>query len=540
MTHHLTTRVATLVAILGLAGCGTFDRINQSMDTVDTDQTTARIKMKNVSLGKPVQEMTTQWINPVPLNQAAMTKEALPGCAVTLTRPGEISLADVSAFITQTCRVPVVITPDAQGSGMAAGATEKISGPLPVPVPAPDGSGMIPLSQMGGSVTPPKMVASANTLRGINWQGSLSGLLDHVTTRLGLSWRYEQGRVAIFYLDTRSFPIRFQDSKTQFTSRSVYGSSSGGSSSDGASTEGNSSQTTITDMNTNRYKEIEDTVKSMLTPGTGRMSISTGLLTVTDTSRVLNAVQAFIEGRNTELTRQVVLNVKVYSVTKKRQDQMGIDLDAVFKSGSVGLSLGNTMAGTASSAMTGGISILDGKFANSSAFIHALAQQANVSVVTQSASTTTNMSPVRVQVVTQQDYISQVSTENTANVGSSTSVEKATISTGFNMTLLPYIQPASDQMELQYSISMSDDPDMQPEKVGEVTLKLPKTKMHNFAQSTILRSGQTLLLSGHNQESNSVNRQGVGSPGFFGLGGGVNGENNDAILVILITPTLLG
>lgn len=538
MTHHLTTRVATLVAILGLAGCGTFDRINQSMDTVDTDQTTARNKMKNVSLGKPVQEITTQWINPVPLNQAAMTKEALPGCAVTLTRPGEISLADVSAFITQTCRVPVVITPDAQGSGMTVGATEKISGPLPVPVP--DSSGMVPLNQMGGSVAPPKMVASANTLRGINWQGSLSGLLDHVTTRLGLSWRYEQGRVAIFYLDTRSFPIRFQDSKTQFTSRSVYGSSSGGSSSDGASTEGNSSQTTITDMNTNRYKEIEDTVKSMLTPGTGRMSISTGLLTVTDTSRVLNAAQAFIEGRNTELTRQVVLNVKVYSVTKKRQDQMGIDLDAVFKSGSVGLSLGNTMAGTASSAMTGGINILDGKFANSSAFIHALAQQANVSVVTQSASTTTNMSPVRVQVVTQQDYISQVSTENTANVGSSTSVEKATISTGFNMTLLPYIQPASDQMELQYSISMSDDPDMQPEKVGEVTLKLPKTKMHNFAQSTILRSGQTLLLSGHNQESNSVNRQGVGSPGFFGLGGGVNGENNDAILVILITPTLLG
>ncbi|OAT14691.1 PilN family conjugative transfer lipoprotein [Buttiauxella noackiae ATCC 51607] len=508
------------------------------MDTVDTDQTTARNKMKNVSLGKPVQEITTQWINPVPLNQAAMTKEALPGCAVTLTRPGEISLADVSAFITQTCRVPVVITPDAQGSGMTAGATEKINGPLPVPVP--DGSGMVPLNQMGGSVAPPKMVTSGNTLRGINWQGSLSGLLDHVTTRLGLSWRYEQGRVAIFYLDTRSFPIRFQDSKTQFTSRSVYGSSSGGSSSDGASTEGNSSQTTITDMNTNRYKEIEDTVKSMLTPGTGRMSISTGLLTVTDTSRVLNAVQTFIEGRNIELTRQVVLNVKVYSVTKKRQDQMGIDLDAIFKSGSVGLSLGNTMAGTASSAMTGGINILDGKFANSSAFIHALAQQANVSVVTQSASTTTNMSPVRVQVVTQQDYISQVSSENTANVGSSTSVEKATISTGFNMTLLPYIQPASDQMELQYSISMSDDPDMQPEKVGEVTLKLPKTKMHNFAQSTILRSGQTLLLSGHNQESNSVNRQGVGSPGFFGLGGGVNGENNDAILVILITPTLLG
>lgn len=538
MTHHLKTRVAMLIAVLGLAGCGTFDRINQSDATADADHATASSQLKSMSTGKPVQEITTQWINPVPLN-AATKKEGLPGCAVTLIRPGEVSLADISAFITQECRVPVIITPDAQSPGMTGGATEKISGPVPVPAPVPDPTGMVPLSQMGGSPAQTKVLVSANVLKGINWQGSLSGMLDYVTTRLGLSWRYEQGRVVIFYLDTRSFPVTFQDSRTQFTSRSVYGSSSGGNG-NGASTDGNSSQTTVTDMNTNRYKEIEDTVKSMLTPGTGRMSISTGLLTVTDTTRVLSAVQAYIEGRNKELTRQVVLNVKVYSVTKKRQDQLGIDWDAVFTSGSVGLSLGNAMTGAATSAMTGGINIIDGKFANSNAFIHALAQQANVSVVTQNSSTATNMSPVRVQVVTQQDYISQVSTENTANVGSSTSVEKATISTGFNMTLLPYILPSSDQMELQYSISMSDDPDMQPEKVGDVTLKLPKTKMHNFAQSTILRSGQTLLLSGHNQQSNSVNRQGVGSPGFFGLGGGVSGENGNAILVILITPVLLG
>jgi type IVB pilus formation R64 PilN family outer membrane protein len=529
------TGLATALCLL-LSGCATFERFDSIDKHVSQNEKLADSSFHAPKNSPFVRDLTSQWINPNPLNTSG--NNPLPPCAVAINRPGTITLAEISAYISKRCHIPVVVTPDALAMlAPAGGKTEQISGAIP----PPDSNGMVPLAGLGAS-TPRAIPVATNgsTLKGLFWQGDVAGMLENVTTRMGLSSRFEHGRIAIFYLDTRSFPITFQDTKTDFSSRSVYGASSGNSGGSGASTDGNSSQTTVTEMKTNRYKEIEDTVKSMLTPGTGRLSISTGLLTVTDTPRVLNAVQTFIEGRNTELTRQVAMSVKVYSVTKKRQDQLGIDWDAVFKSGSVGLSLGNTMAGAASGAMTGGINILDGKFANSSAFLHALAQQANVSVVTQDDSTTMNMVPVRVQVVTQQDYISQVSTENTANVGSSTSVEKATISTGFNMTLLPYMLPSSDRMELQYSISLSDDPDMQSEKVGEVNLKLPKTKMHNFAQSTILRSGQTLMLSGHNQLSNTINRQGVGSPGFFGLGGGTNGEDNKAMLVILITPVILG
>lgn len=535
---HNTPKTLALAAgvSLLLSGCSSMNRIDQTMAQSDRDFGAARDHISKLSSGSPVRDLTAQWINPVPLNSVTQTAAQLPGCALTLTRPGEISIAEIGAIITRDCKLPVVITPDALSAMSAGGGkTERIQGS----VPAPDASGMVPLNAMGAVAAPVRATAGAgNTLRGVYWQGGVAGLMDYVTTRLGLSWRYEKGTLVIFYLDTRSFPIAFQDSKTSFASRSVYGSSST-SGEGGISGDGNTSQTTTTDMTTNRYKEIEATVKEMLTPGSGRMSLSSGMLTVTDTPRVLGSVQSYIEGRNKELTRQVLLNVKVYSVTKKRQDQMGLDWDAVFRSGSVGLSLGSSMPGIAGSAMTGGVSILDGKFANSNAFIHALSLQANVSTVTENASTTTNMNPVRIQVVTQQDYFSQISTDNTANVGSTTSVEKSTISTGFNMTMLPYIMPASDRTELQFSISMSDDPEMQTEKIGDVTLKLPKTKMQNFAQNVILDSGQALLISGYQQANNAANSQGVGSPSFFGLGGGANGQNNDTMLVILITPTLL-
>lgn len=534
--HKTQTALASAIALcLLLSGCSSMNRINQTMAQSDSDYGTAKGHLGQLSSGSPVQDLTSQWINPVPLNSPSQTQAQLPGCALTLTRPGDVSLAEISAFITRTCKLPVVVTPDAQAAMTTGqGKTEKIQGS----VPAPDASGMVPLNAIGGGAPITRDAGSmGNTLRGVYWQGSLSGLLDNVTTRLGLSWRYEQGRIAIFYLDTRTFPIAFQDSKTKFSSKSVYGSSSS-SGDKGVSGDGNTSETTSTDMNTSRYEEIEKTVKAMLTPGSGRMSLASGMLTATDTPRVLSTLQSYIEGRNKELTRQIKLNVKIYSVTKKHQDQMGIDWDAVFNSGSVGMSLGNAMSGVATSAMTGGVSILDGKFANSKAFIHALSLQANVSTVTDKVSTTTNLTPVRIQVVTQQDYFDRISTDSTANVGSTTSIEKATITTGFNMSMLPYIMPGSDRTELQFSISMSDEPEMQTEKVNEVTLKLPKIKMQNFGQNVILQSGQALLISGYQQSNNASNKQGVGSPGFFGLGGGANAENSDTILVILITPTL--
>ncbi len=541
--HKTQTALASTIALsLLLSGCSSMNRINQTMAQSDSDYGTAKGHLGQLSSGSPVQDLTSQWINPVPLNSPSQTQAQLPGCALTLTRPGDVSLAEISAFITRTCKLPVVVTPDAQAAMTTGqGKTEKIQGS----VPAPDASGMVPLNAIGGGAPVIRDAGSmGNTLRGVYWQGSLSGLLDNVTTRLGLSWRYEQGRISIFYVNTKTFPVMFMDSKTAFSSKVVSGTTtssgtSGGSSGGGMSGDVNTSQTTTMEMTSGLYNDLQNTIKAMLTPGVGRLFLAAGMLTVTDTPRVLDAVGHYIDDRNMELNRQVVLNVKVFSVEKRRQDQLGIDWNAVFTSGSVGGSLTSAFTDASTSAMTGGLSILDGKFANSKAFVNALAEQANVSLVTQQASTTTNMSAVPVQVGTQQDYASQVNTDSTANVGTSTSITKSTITTGFNMTMLPYIMPNSPKIELQFSINMSDDPTSRTFTSGESSIELMKTRLKTFNQRVILSSGQTLVLSGFQQVNNTSGKQGVGSASFFGLGGGANGQKDDTMLVILITPTLL-
>ena len=543
MKKHLPlTGVAATLCLL-LSGCAPLERIDKIDNRVSRDETQADKHLHALKQGSVVRDLTSQWINPYPLNAQPGSNSLLPPCAVAINRPGSITLAEVSAFISKRCRLPVVVTPDAQAIlAPTGGKTEQISGPIP----APDPNGLVPLATLGGSSARAAPVVSGGTaLRGVFWQGELGGLLDNVTTRLGLSWRYEQGRIAIFYLDTRTFPVMFMDSKASFGSKTVSGTTSsmgatGDSSGGGLSGDSNTSQATEMEIKSSLYEDVTNTIKSMLTPGIGRMNLSAGVLTVTDTPRVLEQIGRYLEDRNKELNRQVVLNVQVYSVEKRTQDQYGINWNAVFNSGSVGLSLTNGFTGAASDALNGGVSILDGKGAGTKAFIKALSEQANVSVMTEASSMTTNLSAVPIQVALQQDYASNVTTENTANVGSSSSITKSTITTGFNMTVLPFLMPQSPKMQLQFAINMSDDPTMRTFTSEKTSVELMKTRLKTFTQRVTMQSGQTLVLSGYQSLNNTANRQGVGSFRFFGLGGGANGENNKTMLVILITPVILG
>ena len=544
MKKHLPLTGLAATLCLLLSGCAPLERIDKIDNTVSQDEKQADKHLNALKKGSVVRDLTSQWINPYPLNTQSGGNNLLPPCAVAINRPGSITLAEVSAFISKRCRLPVVVTPDAQAmlAPTGGGRTEQLSGP----VPAPDPNGMVPLAALGGSpVRPAPAVTGGTALRGVFWQGELGGLLDNVTTRLGLSWRYEQGRIAIFYLDTRTFPVMFMDSKASFGSKTVSGTTSsmgatGDSSGGGLSGDSNTSQATEMEIKSSLYEDVTNTIKSMLTPGTGRMNLSAGVLTVTDTPRVLEQIGRYLDDRNNELNRQVVLNVQVYSVEKRTQDQYGIDWNAVFNSGSIGLSLTNAFSGAASDALNGGVSILDGKGAGTKAFIKALSEQANVSVMTEASSMTTNLSAVPIQVALQQDYASNVTTENTANVGSSSSITKSTITTGFNMTVLPFLMPKSPKMQLQFAINMSDDPTMRTFTSEKTSVELMKTRLKTFTQRVIMQSGQTLVLSGYQSLNNTANRQGVGSFRFFGLGGGANGENNKTMLVILITPVILG
>ncbi|ADP10399.1 Type IVB pilus formation outer membrane protein [Erwinia sp. Ejp617] len=531
---------------LAQASCSSWHRIDNSDRQISALETRSEEAIRQQTSAQVVTEMSTQWVDlePIAGNPDGDAEHHIPPCMLTLNHPGSITLDELTAFISQQCGVPISPTRDAI-EFLSARSTS----PVASSANNQQASGALPLPEEEQSTS--SSASQFAALEGINWRGDSAGLLDAITGRLGLGWRYQQQRIEIFYLDTQNFPILFMDSKASFSSKILSGttSSSGGSTSENSPSsnagesnsnsqnDGSTAQSTTMEIKSGLYEDLRNSIKMMLTPQVGRMSLSAGMLTVMDTPPVLAKVRSFVNERNIELNRQVMLNVQVYSVEKQQSDRLGIDWKAVFKD-SLGLSFTNAYTEASEAMMSGGVSIIDGKGKGSSAFIKALAQQANVSMLTQASSMTTNLSAVPIQVALQQDYASNASTENTANVGSSSSISKSTITTGFNMTVLPYLIPHTSRMQLQFAINMSDEPTIRKFTSENTSVELMKTRLKTFNQRVIMSSGQTLVLSGYQSMSNTANHQGVGSSHFFALGGGAEGDVNRSTLVILITPVM--
>ncbi|EEQ5340524.1 PilN family type IVB pilus formation outer membrane protein [Escherichia coli] len=534
--------LAIMIAAALLQGCASYRQLESTRKEAVAEQQRAREMMSDLRTRTPVvKESSRQWINPRPVMDKNTCK-TVPGCPIVIHTRQSITLQQVVQRITESCHIPVRITPDvlAYLNTSTTGSTQQIQGALP----PPDASGMVPLAAIGASDTPPsRLPGNTAALSELNASG-LTTLLNAVSSRLGISWRYDGSHIIFYYLETQTFPITYMDSQVAYNATVVSGTmssngSSGGSASDAISGDASNTQTTSVDMKSALYQDVKNAVTSMLTPGIGRMFMSTGFITVTDNPQVLETVRAFIEKRNEEMKRQVVLNVEILSIRKTRNEQAGIDWNAVFSDRTLGLSLGSTFTSAASDAITGGVSIVDGKLTGSKAFLKALSSQGDVSVVTQNSAVTKNLTPVPMQIANQQSYIESVTTDTTANVGSSTSLNAATITTGFNMTLLPFILPDSQTLQLLYSMSLSDKPVIENYESGGSKAQLPNVDLKTINQTVDLKSGQTVIISGFQQSGRRSGKQGVGTPGFFGLGGGINSENDDTILVVLITPNII-
>ncbi len=129
--------------------------------------------------------------------------------------------------------------------------------------------------------------------------------------------------------------------------------------------------------------------------------------------------------------------------------------------------------------------------------------------MTQPSVTTLNLQAVPMQVATQTGYVSSTSSTSTPQVGISVGIEPATVTTGFNMLMLPYAM-ADKQILLQYNISLSDLKRL--EKFGEKAtgqVQLPTIDLRAFSQKVRLHSGETLVLSGFEQQSDTSDRSGL-------------------------------
>jgi len=579
---NIARAVAVALTAVSVVGCGSVQNINDTMKRGDTAAGTASDLLAGMQAQRQGQQRETVVFTdrpivafkPLPIVKVKGRGEPL-NCPITFAPQVPVDILEFAQTVTKLCGIPVRVTPDAlsvinsqrsssndapsalntTGSGNLLPAVGQALPSLPAMPNAINSTTPVSRLLSGGSGS------SAGLISNIKWDGKpLEGLLNVVTSRFGVSWKRVDGVISIFYLDTRAFNIYAIPSTIDMTSvvqsgtTSAAGVSGETGSSGGIAGNSGSTQTTSVSNKSSITDDIAKNISAMLTPGVGRMtqpskegglSSSTGTILVTDTPEVLDRIDSYLNGENKNITRQVLLNVKVLSVTLTDKDSLGIDWGLVYKSlsGKYGINLKNAFQADPSS-VSGSVSILDtatggaAAYAGSNLLINALSQQGRVSTVTSPSVTTLNLQPVPVQVARQTSYLASVQTTNTAQVGSTTSLTPGTVTTGFNMNLLPYVMQDNNLL-LQYSINLSALQRIRQVTSGGSTIEIPEVDNRIFSQKVRLKSGETLVLSGFEQSIDTGNKQGVGNPNNIVLGGGLGSDNRRDVVVVLITPIVM-
>ena len=317
-----------------------------------------------------------------------------------------------------------------------------------------------------------------NKLMSIDFSGLTKTALDSLAAASGYHYTYntKDNTVTWSEFETRVFDISFMpgDSEYQLGQDSGALTLSGGNSVSGGSTGGTGSAQGYDFSKDNQFskltgtmsvwKDLATTIKDLLSKdGTAMVSQSTTTITVHDRASNVDAVGAYLNTMNKELSRQVRIHVQLLEVRLNENYNYGINWDIVRRVGKESVQL--TSAGAANAGNTGTFtpvafawgsnnpqSLWDG----SNTIIQSLQQQGDVSLITQPTVTTLNNQVATISIQNQVNYIDST-TSTLGGSGSSFAqggVNTSTITTGLNLYLLPKVQ--GQHVYLQISSVLSD------------------------------------------------------------------------------------
>lgn len=494
---------------------------------------------------------------------SANTLPALFASKITFNRRVK-SLSDFAGRLAVLTGIPSRVTPDASqlgygaagnvsparptGANQGASRSQGFSAPASLQAPLP-----VPGNGNGFSASGAAVYGSGANF--IYQDGDLKGLLDLVATRFGVSWKYVDGSIEFHHLDTRNFEVRALPGESALTanvggagvdSASAGSNASVGNGSAGASSSGigsGNAQSTAVRTQLSVFASLEKTVGAMLSSyGSVVSSPATGTLTVSDTPAILDRVERFIERENRVLSKQVLINVTVLSVSLSDEDSYGLNWNVILTELSRRYGVTSSFGAAAQNSASFSANILNtsnSKFAGSSLLITALSAQGKVRKETSASVAALNHQPVPVQVVRQTSYLKSSQTTVSANVGSITSLTPGTVTSGFTMMLLPSVLD-NGTVILQFSTDISTlrriNTVSSTTGNGGSQIQTPEVDTRNFLQRVAMKSGQTLVVSGFEQMESGIDRQGTGTPSNLLLGGGVGARSSREVVVILVTP----
>ena len=294
------------------------------------------------------------------------------------------------------------------------------------------------------------------------------------------------------------------------------------------------------------WTDLENNIKSMITPQTGSYSISrsSGTITVTDKPGVLDKISEIIDSTNEVLSRQQTFEIQIYEVTLSDSNETGVDWSAIEKNvnginalslatdfSSAGFSGGQllSIAGTSSNSGHSGVA----------AVLKALASQGNVHTISKPKITVTNLFPAIIQEVTSIPYISGTG-QTISNSSTISEVTTSQVSDGLTMRLEGKMSD-DNKTALNISVAVNTLDSMTSVPVGGgLTIQEPQVSTKSITTNVDIESERTLILGGLISTTNSNSVQGVPYLSKIPFLGNAFSYKNNSVnrseLVIFISP----
>lgn len=417
----------------------------------------------------------------------------------------------------------------------------------------------------------------------ISYSGTVRGALDLIAAKTGYVYNIKYNSIFWQAFITRSYDIAFMPGSSDYlmgksstTNAGTVNTSQAGTmtqvsnyvSSDESNSEYSSLKGTLS-----IWKDLEDTIKQLLSPdGKVMVSESTTSVTVRDRPSNVAVIGQYIANLNHNLSKQVLVKIQVLEVDLENDYNFGINWQIVanaFHNSAfvINESLGTPISITAFTPQQGvatlgtsaptfpqlGVQshVLPGKnpIPSYTILFNALNQQGKTSIVTEPRVVCLNNQVGVVRIVNQQGYLASVqntslSSSSTTNVGVGTVTSQltpGTLITGLTLYILPKILKDSIYLQVNADLSNQNGPltkvssgsDTNP---NNTFIQVPNITEKHFNQRSVIKSGETLILAGFRQVSNTANAN-----QFLTIQalGGKGSQQLNKETIVLITPIIL-
>jgi type IVB pilus formation R64 PilN family outer membrane protein len=511
-----------------LSGCSLSERlqrndvaVQEAKDSIDQTKKRFERSIRSAQERSRSQHVSKPWLvgRAVPLARELTLPAALQKKVDTtlMYRAGKADLQTFAERITQASGIPVRIKPEA----------------------------LLPSEQF----MPRFNSASTQTPGGVAVEGfvpiglrSLPEILDVLSRRFNVLWRYNNRALEFYRTETQVFDVRALTLSVRTDAalgRTVSGKSGGFD---------NSSRTSLVGIDQN----VLMTVKARLEPFLTRAAIvaaqpgaSTSIV-VTDIPEVLAEISQYLERENRVLNRRVRLTFEEITLVTHEDTEFGLDWDLVWEQGKLAASLSSSLAGAAVSDASAKLGLMSSPLSRSQVLVRALSKYGTVLRHTTVPVMTLNRRPVTHAVRTTFSYIDQIKSSQSVDQGTaggrggigSVSISQKEETVGSFLTLVP---DAQEDGQVLLSIAY-DSTVAQPLKsvvVGEASSRLQIQQItingHGTVQQVALKSGQPMLISGFDSQQDESDQSRLSPDAPVLLGGSNRAKRASTATIMMVT-----